>query len=507
MRINIEEKPMEEKIMSMNFAEQLKKATSFTYTENGATCLSSTGNGLVDLFGTIGALRKASDDRKVEMFDRAVAENKELAAKILFYGRDIREGLGERDTFRTLLAYAADRYKEVVVPNIPLIGFYGRFDDLYCLINTGCEAEMWSAMKDQFVKDLDNMKAGKPCSLLAKWIKTPDASSKNTRKLGILTSQKLGYKNVAEFKKDLKALRKYLDIVEIKVSANSIDTIAYEKVPSNAMMKYRNVFNTKDADRFAQYLEDVKSGKKEIKAGTLYPYDIVQKMLVGHEKNDVLEAQWNALPNYVEDGTNILVMADVSGSMTTCNSLPLASSIGLAMYFAERATGAFHNLFMTFSSRPEMVSIHGAKLSDRIRNINRAHWEMNTNLDKAFELILNTAVKAHTPAEELPKALVIISDMQIDAYGGCVDISTTFYDKWSKAFADAGYSIPNVIFWNVNSTSDAFHADVNHKGVQLLSGHSVSTFKTLIDNLDKTPVEAMLSVILSERYAAVTVAA
>ena len=202
-----------------NFVNQLKKATSFTYTENGAVCLSTSGTGLVDFFSTIGALRNASHNRKYELFDRAMSENKELAAKILFYGRDIREGLGERETFRDLLTYAADRNKEIVVPNIPVIGFYGRFDDLYCLVGTACENEMWAYMKTQFEKDLDNMKNGKSVSLLAKWIKTPDASSKRTRQMGIMTSQKLGYKNVAEFKKDLKALRKYLDIVEIKVSA------------------------------------------------------------------------------------------------------------------------------------------------------------------------------------------------------------------------------------------------------------------------------------------------
>ncbi len=481
-----------------NFAEQLVNETSFTHTANGAVCLSTSHDGLVDLFSTIGALRNATDERKYDLFDRAASADKELAAKILFYGRDIREGLGERSTFRTLLKYAADRYPEIVKPNLNLIGFYGRFDDLYCLIGTKCEDDMWIAMAAQFTCDWINMTANKPISLLAKWIKTPDASSRNTRRLGILTSQKLGFKNVRPFKKILKQMRKYLDIVEIKVSANNFSTIAYNTVPAKAMMKYRNLFQTKDNDRFSQYLSDVKSGKTEIKAGTLYPYDIAYKMLYGNEDNDVLEAQWNALPNYVEDGSNILVMADVSGSMY---GLPMASSVGLALYFAERAKGAFHNLFMTFSNRPEMVSIHGARLIDKIRNIKKANWNMNTNLDAAMQLIFDTAIKNNIPAEDLPKALAIISDMQID---GCVN-HTLFYDKWSKKFSEAGYKIPNVIFWNVNSESDTFHADAYRKGVQLLSGHSASTFKTLISNLDKTPYETMLSVLLSERYAPITV--
>ena len=274
------------------------------------------------------------------------------------------------------------------------------------------------------------------------------------------------------------------------------------------MLKYRKLFSTKDSERFSQYIEDVKAGKTDIKSGTLFPYDIVRNYLTyDAELNDVLEEQWKALPNYVEDGSNILVMADVSGSMTCCNCLPLASSVGLAIYFAERAHGVFHNYFMTFSAKPEMVKISGATLFDRVRNAEGADWQMNTDLDAAFACILNTAVRNNASAEDIPKALVIISDMQFDDYYyHPVNMSPTFYNKWKVEFAVKGYEIPNVIFWNVNSESDTYHADSNAKGVQLLSGHSASTFKTLIQNLNKTPVEAMLDTLNSERYAPITVA-
>ena len=86
----------------------------------------------------------------------------------------------------------------------------------------------------------------------------------------------------------------------------------------------------------------------KINASTLFPYDIVEKILYG-EKAVRYSKQWKALPDYVEKGTNALVMADVSGSM---RGRPMATSIGLAIYFAERNIGAYHNLFMTFSGRP-----------------------------------------------------------------------------------------------------------------------------------------------------------
>lgn len=484
----------------MSFLKSLEINTAGTYTQNGQYAINTSTNYLLDLYGTIGALRKAEDDRKTKLFDRAVSEDKLLAAKILFHSRDIREGIGERETFRVLLKHAADRYPEMVIPNIPLIGYYGRFDDMYCLIGTKCEAEMWKAMGAQLEKDLANMKAGKPVSLLAKWIKTPDASSEKTRALGILTSQKLGYLNVAAFKKDLKPLRKYLKIVEIDVSANSFETIAYDQVPSNAMMKYRNLFLKKDEARFNQYLEDVKSGNKKINSGTLYPYDFILKIFRA-EYDETLELQWKNLPNYVEDGSNVLVMADTSGSMTCCNRMPIASALGLAIYFAERAKGVFHNKFMTFSMRPSLQTIAGANLRDKVFNMEDAHWDMDTNIMAAMRVILKAAKDSNATQEEIPKALVIISDME---FNYCAK-DTLFYDVCKAEYEAAGYKLPNIIFWNVNSMNDIFHATCDTPGVQLLSGHSVSSFKQLLTCIDKTPVEAMMEVLLSERYEPITV--
>lgn len=487
----------------MTYANALLNFTNTTRTANGAKCLSSTGNNLIDLYAVIGSLRDADLDRKYELFDRAVSEDKELAAKILFYGRDIREGLGERDTFRTLLAYAANKYPEMVRPNIAFIGFYGRFDDMYCLIGTKCEDDMWQAMKAQFELDLNNMVVGNPVSLLAKWIKTPNASSRATRMLGALTARKLGYNNIKEFLPKLKALRKYLDIVEIKVSANDLSTINYSKVPSNAMKKYRTLFATKDSARFSKFIEDVKSGKSTINSSALYPYDIVKEVL-NHRYDTVLEAQWKALPNYVENGDNILVVSDLSGSMYCRDMLPISSSIGLGIYFAERCTGPFHNMFMTFSEHPKMERIVGQTLKEKINNMDMSAWGMNTDLDAVFRLLLNTAINSETSASDLPKAIVIISDMQIDS---CMIQSSDFHMKWKNEFEKHGYTLPNVVFWNVNSTSDVYHADSKRPGVQYLSGYSASTFKTLITNLNKTPIEAMLDTLLSERYEYITVAA
>ena len=423
----------------MDFANAMKEESKFTRTENGAVALNTTSDARLDLFGTIGALRDADENRITTLFSEAYTQDKLFTTKIAFYARDIRCGLGERKTFRTIIRYMAEHHPEALRPNLDLIGVYGRYDDLYELIETPLEDDMWKTMKNQFEEDLKNLNEGKAISLLAKWIKTADASSTETRKLGILTAQKLGYP-VYNFKRIVRSMRKQIGVVESLMSAGKWNEIKYPEVPSRAMMIYRRAFAKHDPDGFSEFINKADKGEIKINASTLYPYDIVEKILYGKENNKVLEAQWKALPDYVEQGTNALIMADVSGSMY---GRPMATSIGLAIYFAERNTGAYHNLFMTFSSCPQIVSLKGKTLHQKIINVAKANWGYGTDLKAAFKKVLDIAEKNNISQEEMPKAIVVISDMEID-YSGNKDWS--FYDKMEKKFREAGYIIPNVIF-------------------------------------------------------------
>lgn len=482
----------------MNFAEAMRENGKFTRTENGAVALSTTGDARLDLFGTIGSLREADENRIATLFAEAYAQDKLFATKIAFYARDIRGGLGERKTFRTIIRYMAEKHPEALRPNLDLVCVFGRYDDLYELIGTPLEDDMWAAMKKQFEEDLQNLNAGNAISLLAKWIKTADASSPTTRKLGILTAQKLGYP-VYNFKRIVRSMRKQIGVVESLMSAGRWNEIKYPEVPSRAMMIYRKAFMKHDFERFREFINKAEKGEVKINASTLFPYDIVEKILYGRESSNVLEAQWKALPDYVEKGTNALVMADVSGSM---RGRPMATSIGLAIYFAERNVGAYHNLFMTFSGRPETVILRGETLEQKIRNVSKANWDMNTDLKAAFERVLEIAERHNIPQEEMPKAIVVISDMEIDS---CGNSEWSFYDKMENKFRKLGYQIPNIIFWNVNSRHDVFHVDSKRKGVQLASGQSVTVFKQILQNLGYDPVEAMESTINSKRYECITV--
>lgn len=484
----------------MNFSEVMREESKWTKTENGADAKNTTDSALLDMFATIGSMRNRSEDEIIKKFELAFQEDPLGAMRCLFYCRDIRGGQGERRVFRVLLPYIAQKHYEELYRNLELIPEYGRWDDFYALIGTPMEEQFWPFISWKLFRDIKEMEAGRPCSLLAKWLKKADASSPNTRKLGIYTAKKLGM-SVYDYKRLCVKLRRYIDVVEQRMSANEWDTINYPAVPSRAMMNYRKAFSRHDQKRFDEYLNKVQSGEQKINSATLYPYDIVEKILYRHEDSKALEVQWDNLPDYVDGDVNAVVMADVSGSMY---GRPLATSIGLAMYFAERNKGAYQNLFMTFSGNPKFVEVKGNTITQKINFISKAEWGMNTDLEKALLRILDVAIENRCSQEEMPKSLIIISDMEIDR---CTSQNhrENFYDYVSRVYEEHGYKIPNVVFWNVNSRHDVFLADKDRKGVQLVSGQSASTFKNLIGCVDKTPVEMMYSVLNSERYQAIQI--
>ena len=308
-----------------------------------------------------------------------------------------------------------------------------------------------------------------------------------------------------DIKRLVRAMRKQIGIVEALMSAGRWDEIRYSAVPSRAMMIYRNAFMKHDRARFSAFVNKAVKGEVKIHSGVLYPYDIVEKVMTFGwsgctvREDDVLEAQWRQLPDYVEKEVNALVIADTSGSM---RGRPLATSVGLAIYFAEHNKGAFHNMFMSFSRASRIHVLRGETLAQKISSINMSDWDNNTNLEAAISQILEIGRRNHVSRDEMPKTLIIISDMEIDS---CTSRDWTFYKVAARKYAAYGYRVPNIVFWNVNSRHDIFHADKKRMGVQLVSGQSAAMFRNVISCIGMDPVTAMEKVINSERYEAVTV--
>ena len=483
----------------------LANRQTLTLTENGAAAYNTSGDALLDLFAQAGSLRSRLNavDGK---FALALTEDRLLAAKLAFYTRDARGGLGEREAGRHMFAVMADMEPEIMRRNLALIPYFGRWDDVIALLDTPVHGDVIALIREQLERDMEAAKNGEPVSLLAKWLPSINTSSRSARLSGARIAKELGMSE-RNYRKTLAALRSALNVTEVRMTDKDYASIRYESVPSYAMKNYRKAFARRDEKRFAEYMASVEKGEAVIRSAVLYPYDITEKYIsfcgwraLPRETDRVLEAQWKALPNYVEGENNFLVMVDVSGSMY---GRPMATSIGLGIYFAERNKGAYANTFMTFTDKPRLVKISGQTLRDKIVSVLAAGVGYNTDLELAFETVLQTAKKFRMPQEEMPKSIIVISDGEIDRLTS--QTKWGFVDEMRCRFEEAGYTMPNLVLWNVASRHDVFHASKDAKGVQMCSGQSASVFMSLIRNVGTDPYEYMFEVLNGERYAAVTV--
>ena len=477
--------------------EFLKREANKTYTENGSVTYRSTGRDCLDLFATIGALRRESEQEITARFLRAYAEDPDLAMKILFYGRDVRGGLGERRVFRILLRWLAVSKPESVVRNLPYVAEYGRWDDVLVLLDTPCRAEALALLKQQFDADLAALSSDGDVSLLGKWLPSVNASNDETIRAAKQIANAFGLSD-RDYRKTLTKLRAQIRILENNLRERDY-TFDYSKQPSKAMFKYREAFLRNDAERYGAFMQRVSTGEVKLNTGALYPYEIIEKAYHCDDAERLsLDATWRALADYTQD-ENALVVADGSGSMYWGGKpMPAAVAQSLAIYFAEHNRGAFRNHFITFSMNPRLVEIKGRDIVDKARYCETFNECANTNIQKVFELVLNAAVRNRVAQKDLPSTIYIISDMEFDSCAA--GASLTNFEYAAKLFRQAGYRLPNVVFWNVSSRNQQQPITTNEQGVALVSGCSPRIFSMVMEgSLD--PFTFMLSVIDTERYA------
>ncbi len=477
--------------------EYLKTEANKTYTENGAVSNRSTGKDCLDLFATIGALRHAEDAEICARFLRAYAEDPDLAMKILFYARDVRGGLGERRVFRCILKWLAANERGSVIRNLPFIAEYGRWDDVLVLLDTPCRKEAQALLKERFKADLAALEGKGEISLLGKWLPSVNASNAETVRTAKRLASAFGLTE-RDYRKALTALRARIRILENNLREKDY-TFDYAKQPSKAMFKYRRAFARNDGERYGAYLERVSRGEATLHTGTLLPYEIIGKAYDCPEaERRSLDVTWRSLEDFTTD-ENALVVADSSGSMYW-NASPMPATIAqsLAIYFAEHNKGMFHDHFITFSMSPRLVEIKGADIVEKARYCTTFNECANTDLEAAFDLILRAAVRNHMPQSEMPAKLYIISDMEFDC---CVrNAGLSNFENAKRAYAEAGYALPQLVFWNVASRNRQQPVTVNDRGVALVSGCSPRIFSMVMDG-ELEPYGFMLSVIGSERYA------
>lgn len=489
--------------------KHLKNESNTTYTENGAVTNETTFSDCLDLFASIGALRHEDENNICLLFGRAYAENPDLAMKILFYARDVRGGLGERRVFRTVLGWLADNKPDSLTRSIPYIAEFGRWDDLLAIIGTPCEKTACSCLAKQFAADVRAMESGGTVSLLGKWLPSVNASNAETVRMAKFLAKNVFHLSFADYRKTLSRLRARIQIIENNLRERDY-SFDYSAQPSKAMFKYRKAFIRNDGVRYSAFLNDVRNGAVSLHTGTLMPYELVDPYLrrlggtclndLSREERLALNTTWDALTDFASD-ENALAVVDTSGSMyRMCSPSPAAVALSLGLYFAERSKGAFANHFIEFSSAPRLIEIKGKTFTDRLDYISSFSKIANTDLEAVFDLILSAAVKNNVPQSELPAKLYIISDMEFDA---CVyNADMTNFNNARKMFAEHGYELPQIVFWNVSSRNRQQPVTVNDRGVALVSGCSPRLFSMVMGG-DLDPVSYMLSVVDTERYAVI----
>lgn len=484
----------------------LKEEQNKTTTENGCGAYISSESKVLDFFSSAGAMRHNDDEYICTKFALAYNENPLLAMKCLFFVRDIRGGLGERRVFRIAVNWLAKNYPETVKNNFDCFSEYGRYDDLVRLVNTDiCDDVIKYLLIILYndIKCLEKDSINTP-SLLAKWMPSENTSSEETRSIARKIIKKMGV-SPKVYRKTIASLRRKIGIIENNLREKDY-TFDYSKQPSKALLKYRKAFIRNDSERYYKFLSDVESGKAKINTSTLFPVDIVSKC---HNNNltsaDIksLDVTWKNLPDNTTDEDSIVVV-DGSGSMYSfMDDCPAYVAQALGIYYAERNKGKFKNHFITFGSSPKLVEIpENLNIVEKVKYISNFCDCSNTNIEKTFDLILDTAVKNNLPQKDLPKRMYIVSDMQFDeaisSYWNEPNTYKTAYSNAKYKFNMAGYEIPEVVFWNVRDGGNV-PVTMNEEGVALVSGYTSKLFDMITTN-NLNPYKLMLDILESERY-------
>jgi len=431
----------------------------YTTTTNGAVTNKTSGKECLDLFTRIGNMRHSDRLDILENFDKAYQDDKQLATQVLFWARAARIGSGERKTFHTIFSEIGKTSPDFISDNACTLAELGYWKDLVPYFNIPKVICIFA----QAIRDKDR--------LACKWAPRKCAVIRNELKM---TNK--------EYRKWLK---KYSETVEQKMSEKSWSDINYSSVPGSAMRKYSGAFTTQDSKRFDEWKDD-KTSKASVSA--TYPHEVLKC-----DDSALADKLWDNLPDYLsESEENILPMIDTSGSMY---GEPLNIAISLGMYLSERSKGEFHDMFLSFSERPELIKIIGDSVLERLDNIERADWGMNTDFEKAYMHILNVAKKHNVAKDSMPTMLLVLSDMQFDESQGGWGGNMTHFSHMKEEYEKAGYKLPKIVFWNLD-THFGTSAECSDDSVAMVSGYSPSIMKAILNAEDFNPMSVMLEALI-----------
>lgn len=470
----------------------LDQVTNLTTTQNGALTNKSSLNPVLDLFSM-----GVSSSNKAELIKAALLTDPVLATKTVMYLRDVRNGQGNKDIMRTyhsvvndLVSY--DPFYSKYIKLLPYLPEIGSWKDVYNLY-TSTSSELLRAE----ILDLVHLNLEKS-QLCAKWF--PRQSQFHRDFAAKFYDSDLGQVR--------RLVAKVTKVVETQMCNREWSSINYDHVPSRANFIYSKAFLRNDTDRRGAYLQKAITAPESVsmKASTLYPHEIAATAYRTHDLT--MEALWKALPDYMEGSEhfNVLPVIDVSGSMTTTaygNYSCMDISTGLGAYFSTRNKGDYKDIYCTFADHPEFVRIKSNNsIRDIIRTMRSTKVGYSTNLQAVFDLILKTAKKSL--ASELPKVVLIISDMEFNDPDVNGYQRKTNFETIKAKYEKAGLVMPTLVFWRVDVKVPQQPVTMDDSGTILINGYSPSFVKILLSlSLEElkeyTPLGVMMKT-LNERY-------
>lgn len=470
--------------------------SNVAYTENEMVTNKSSLSPTLDLFYRVG---NRSKDATVKsdiplLFRQAAKENEELAVKIMGWSRSVRNGAGVREHFRSVMErevrneaidytwFSKEGYWKDIFFFPPT--FYNNLDSVLLAIKQALAIE-------------DN--------LLLKYLPRAKKNKAHKNNKWIKVLREALHLSPKEYRKVCSSFV----TPETVMCRREWASLDYSKIPSISMHRNMKSFYKHDEERIKQFIADVKAGKvkedgkvTKMNVATLYPHQIImpfarqsayQPMRVTQEIKDIAQAQWSQLSTKFKSEKKIFVVADTSGSM---EGEPICISKALAIYMAERLTGAFHNFYAIFSGRPAFFKFKDEdSIYDKV-NAMRNEDATNTNLEALFSMVLHKATSENIPKEDMPEMIMIISDMQFDR--SVANPNNTALEMIREQYSKAGYDMPTLVFWNVRD-SHGVPAKATDKNIVLFSGASPNSISQAISG-ELDPVSAMLKVVDKDEF-------
>ena len=458
------------------FVEAVEEVQMETRTSNGMKTFDSSKSALVDLFFSIGASRGKDLSKE---FVRALKQDETLALRLLMWARDVRGGAGEREVVRKILLSLEKNYPEVLVRVLPHLAEFGRWDDMLIFKTKEVKAAAFTLIGNA-LRERNG--------LAAKWMPRQGPLAAEIRQFFGM-SPKFYRKSLVEMTK----------VVEQNMCANTWTEINYSHVPSLAASRYQKAFKRHDPTGYEAYKAKLATGEAKVNAAAVYPYDVIKGYTFGGDAA-VVQAQWDSLPDYIGDEL-VLPLCDVSGSMSTPvggnkNLTCMDVCVSLGLYLADKNKGPFKDMFLTFTEKSKLEILKG-NLIDKLGQLREADWGMNTNLTSAFDSILSYASKGNVSEKDMPKYIIIFSDMEFDA---CIKHDDSAMQMIERKYQNSGYKVPNIIFWNLNARSGNVPVKYNKNGFALVSGFSPSLMTSILKGNSIDPYNVMMDTINSPRY-------